>query len=124
MERTDQYDSFVSQKGANLSGGQRQRVSIARALASHPQILLFDDSFSALDYKTELKVRTQLYDHHKDATILVVSQRVSSIMHADQILVLDEGRLVGKGRHKELMHTCEVYQQIAQSQLSAEEITA
>jgi ATP-binding cassette subfamily B protein len=124
FDRPGGYQAPVSQKGGNLSGGQRQRISIARAIAAKPQILLFDDSFSALDYKTELKVRSQLFAQHRDATILVVSQRISSIMHADAIVVLDEGHVVGLGTHKELMSSCNVYQQIAHSQLSAEEINS
>lgn len=121
-QRSGQFSSLVTQKGGNLSGGQRQRLSIARAIGSEPQLLLFDDSFSALDYKTELKVRSQLYSKMREATIFVVSQRVSSIMHADTILVLDEGRLVDKGSHKELLERCRVYQEIALSQLSQQEI--
>ena len=121
-EKPDQYNAVISQGGQNVSGGQRQRLSIARAIASRPQILLFDDSFSALDYRTELSLRNELHTQLEHTTILIVAQRISSILHADSILVLDEGRLVGTGTHKELMKQCTVYRQIAQSQLSTEEI--
>lgn len=121
-EMPDAYNSLIAQGGHNVSGGQRQRLSIARALAIHPDILLFDDSFSALDYRTESIVRKRLHDELKGTTVLIVAQRISSILHADRILVLDEGRLVGSGTHKQLLASCSVYQQIAYSQLSPEEI--
>ena len=107
-----------------LSGGMQQRVSIARAIAKNPKIYLFDDSFSALDYKTDKALRAALFEHAKDATVIIVAQRISTILHADQILVLDEGKIVGKGTHKELMENCPVYEQIARSQLSEKEIAA
>lgn len=121
-EKPDRYQFPIAQGGANVSGGQRQRLSIARALASRPEILLFDDSFSALDYRTEHALRSELKRDLADSTVIIVAQRISSILHADVILVLDEGRLVGKGSHQQLMRTCTVYRQIAQSQLSPEEI--
>ena len=113
----------VSQGGTNVSGGQKQRLSIARALVNTPPIYIFDDSFSALDFKTEAALRKRLKEKTGDSTVLVVTQRVSSVMHAEQIVVLDEGRIVGKGTHKELMKTCDVYQEIALSQLSMEELS-
>jgi ATP-binding cassette subfamily B protein len=122
MDKTDGYQSQVSQGGQNVSGGQRQRIAIARALASKPKILLFDDSFSALDYRTEHLVRNKLKQHLTATTVIIVAQRISSILQADKILVVDEGRLVGQGTHASLMETCEVYRQIARSQLSLEEM--
>jgi ATP-binding cassette subfamily B protein len=122
IEKPEGYNSAISQGGTNVSGGQRQRLAIARAIAGKPKILLFDDSFSALDFRTENRVRKQLSQELADSTIIVVAQRISSIMHADTILVLDEGRLVGKGTHRQLMMDCPIYRQIAQSQLSPEEI--
>jgi ATP-binding cassette subfamily B protein len=122
MDKTDGYQSQVSQGGQNVSGGQRQRIAIARALASKPKILLFDDSFSALDYRTEHLVRNKLKQHLTSTTVIIVAQRISSILQADKILVVDEGRLVGQGTHASLMETCEVYRQIARSQLSLEEM--
>lgn len=121
-EKEDGYDTSVSQGGTNVSGGQRQRLSIARAIAKNPEIYIFDDSFSALDFKTDKELRHALEKEIKDATILIVAQRISTIMNADQILVLDEGKIVGCGRHKELLKTCKVYQEIAESQLSKEEL--
>ncbi|NLA93325.1 MAG: ATP-binding cassette domain-containing protein, partial [Spirochaetales bacterium] len=123
-ERDGEYESHIAQGGTNVSGGQRQRLSIARALARRPQILLFDDSFSALDYKTEQLVRHRLMEELSDATVIIVAQRISTILHADNIIVLDEGRIVGQGRHKELMEGCRVYQEIASSQLSQQELTS
>lgn len=120
-EKTEGYDAPISQMGANVSGGQKQRLSIARALARNPKILIFDDSFSALDFKTEAKLRQALLK--KKQTQILVSQRVSTIKHADQILVLDEGELVGVGTHDDLMNTCQVYKEIAMSQLSLEELS-
>ena len=122
-EREGQYESRIAQGGVNVSGGQRQRLSIARALAHRPQILLFDDSFSALDYKTEQLVRSRLSEELSEATVIIVAQRISTILHADNIIVLDEGRIVGQGRHKELLEGCRVYQEIAMSQLSQQELS-
>lgn len=116
------YEAHVSQGGSNFSGGQKQRLSIARAVCRRPEILIFDDSFSALDYKTDRILRKQLEKDCKDATRLIVAQRIGTIRDADQILVLDDGKVVGKGTHKELMRDCETYQQIAYSQLSKEEL--
>ena len=107
---------------AQLSGGQKQRLSIARAIAKHPDVYIFDDSFSALDFKTDSTLRKALKAHTKDATTIIVAQRISTILHADQILVLDEGEIVGKGTHEELMKHCTVYQEIAKSQMSAKEL--
>ena len=121
-EKAEGYDSPIAQGGSNVSGGQRQRLSIARAIAKDPKIYIFDDSFSALDFKTDTALRRCLGPKVKDATVLIVAQRISTILYADQILVLDEGRLVGKGRHSELLQNCETYRQIAQSQLSPEEL--
>ena len=123
-EKEKKYESHISQGGSNVSGGQKQRLAIARAIAKEPKIYLFDDSFSALDFKTDKALREALFMHAKDATILIVAQRISTILHADQILVLDEGKLVGKGTHKELVKTCETYMQIAKSQLSEAEFAA
>lgn len=123
-EKEHGYDSTVAQGGGNVSGGQKQRLAIARAIARKPKILIFDDSFSALDFKTDVAVRKALGEHVNDSTVFIVAQRVSTILSADQILVLDEGTIVGKGTHKELMQTCEEYRQIAESQLSPSEIAA
>ena len=108
----------VAQGGANLSGGQRQRLSIARAVCKKPEIYIFDDSFSALDYKTDRELREALSRYSRDATKLIVAQRIGTIRHADQIIVLEGGRIVGKGTHRELMEDCQVYREIAFSQLS------
>ena len=116
------YDTQMAQGGSNVSGGQKQRISIARAIARNPEIYIFDDSFSALDYKTDSILRKELKKYTKDATTLIVAQRIGTIMNADKILVLDEGNLVGMGTHKELLESCEVYKQIALSQLSKEEL--
>ena len=116
------YQEEISQGGTNVSGGQKQRLSIARAIAKKPSIYIFDDSFSALDFKTDAKLRKALHEETGDSTVLIVAQRISTILHADQIIVLDEGKIVGKGTHKELMDNCEVYKQIALSQLSKEEL--
>ena len=118
----DTYDGYVAQGGSNLSGGQKQRISIARAIARNPEILIFDDSFSALDYKTDRILRKALNENCKDATRIIVAQRIGTIRDADKIIVLDEGRIAGMGKHDELLRTCEVYQQIALSQLSKEEL--
>ena len=123
-EKKDRYDSHIAQGGTNVSGGQKQRLSIARAIAKKPKVFIFDDSFSALDLKTDAALRRELAKKVKDSTVLIVAQRISTIMNADQILVLDEGRIVGKGTHKELLSSCEVYRQIAKSQLSEKEMEA
>ena len=120
--KPDKYDEPIAQGGGNVSGGQKQRLSIARAIAIDPEIFVFDDSFSALDLKTDKILREELAKRTKDKTVIIVAQRISTIMNADQIIVLDEGRIVGKGTHEELMKTCETYQQIALSQLSKEEL--
>lgn len=121
-EKPHGYDSPVSQGGTNVSGGQKQRLSIARAIARDPEIFIFDDSFSALDFKTDKTLRQALKEHTENATTIIVAQRISTILGADQILVLDEGRMAGLGTHRELMKNCEVYRQIAMSQLSEEEL--
>lgn len=120
--KPDKYNSSISQGGGNVSGGQKQRLSIARAIAKKPKIYIFDDSFSALDYKTDIAVRKALGKETDDSTVLIVAQRISTILNADQIIVLDEGRIAGIGTHKELMKDNEIYQQIAMSQLSKEEL--
>ena len=120
--KPDGYQSEISQGGGNVSGGQKQRLSIARAIAKHPEIYIFDDSFSALDYKTDVALRKELKEKTAGATVLIVAQRISTILHAEQIIVMDEGKIVGKGTHEELLQSCEVYQQIALSQLSKEEL--
>ena len=121
-QREDAWDSEISQGGSNVSGGQRQRLSIARALAKRPEVIVFDDSFSALDYKTDALLREQLAAHEKDSAVVVVAQRIATIMHADQVIVLDEGRVVGQGTHEQLLRSCPAYLEIAQSQLSAAEL--
>ena len=121
-EKPGGYHSEISQGGTNVSGGQKQRLSIARAIAKHPKVLIFDDSFSALDYKTDAALRRALAEKTADATVIIVAQRINTILHADQILVLEEGCIVGKGTHRELLETCEAYQEIANSQLSEEEL--
>ena len=118
------YDSSIAQGGSNVSGGQKQRLSIARAIAKHPKLFIFDDSFSALDFKTDVALRRALREKTADSTVLIVAQRISTILHAEQILVLDDGQIVGKGTHEELLRNCEVYRQIAASQLSEEELKA
>ena len=115
-------DSHIARGGTNVSGGQKQRLSIARAIARNPEIYIFDDTFSALDYKTDANLRKALKEYTKDATCLIVAQRIGTIMNADRIIVLDEGKCVGIGTHKELLKTCEVYKEIAYSQLSKEEL--
>ena len=127
LQKARLYDEIKDQlkkSAKKLSGGQKQRLAIARAIARKPKILIFDDSFSALDFKTDVAVRKALGKHVNDSTVFIVAQRVSTILSADQILVLDEGTIVGKGTHKELMQTCEEYRQIAESQLSPSEIAA
>lgn len=121
-EKPEAYDSAIAQGGTNVSGGQKQRLSIARAIAKNPDIYIFDDSFSALDYKTDVTLRKALKEETADSTVIIVAQRISTILHADQIIVLEEGRIAGVGTHKELLDSCEVYQQIATSQLSKEEL--
>ena len=121
-EKPEQYESPIAQGGSNVSGGQKQRLSIARAIAKDPKIYIFDDGFSALDFKTDTALRRALAPKVKNSTVFIVAQRISTILYADQILVLEEGRLVGKGTHRELMKTCETYQQIAKSQLSEKEL--
>ena len=118
------YETQMAQGGTNVSGGQKQRLSIARAIARDPDIYIFDDSFSALDYKTDRILRKELKEYTKDATTLIVAQRIGTIMNADKIIVLDEGKIVGNGTHKELLKTCEIYKQIALSQLSEKELEA
>ena len=122
QDKEDGMDSAIAQGGSNVSGGQKQRLSIARAIAKEPEIYIFDDSFSALDFKTDVVLRRALKKETKDATTLIVAQRISTILHADKILVLDEGKVVGQGTHKELLKSCDVYRQIAMSQLSEEEL--
>lgn len=120
--KAKKYESAIAQGGMNVSGGQKQRLSIARAIAKNPQIYLFDDSFSALDYKTDRMLRKNLFEKTKEATIIIVAQRISTILHADQIIVLDEGKIAGIGKHGELLQHCEAYREIAFSQLSEEEL--
>lgn len=123
-EKADQYESAIAQGGTNVSGGQKQRLSIARAIARHPKIYIFDDSFSALDFKTDTALRKALAEKTKDATVIIVAQRVNTILNADQIIVLEDGKMIGKGTHKELVTDCEEYKLIAQSQLSEKEFLA
>ena len=121
-DKKEQFDSAIAQGGTNVSGGQKQRLAIARALVKKPKILVFDDSFSALDMKTDAVLRKALMEKVKDSTVIIVAQRISTIIHADKILVLDDGEIVGVGKHEELLKTCEVYEQIAISQLSSKEL--
>ncbi|MFA5408749.1 MAG: ABC transporter ATP-binding protein, partial [Bacilli bacterium] len=121
-EKPDKFETEIAQGGTNVSGGQKQRLSIARALIKKPEIYIFDDTFSALDFKTDACLRKALKKETKDSTILIVAQRISTIMNADQIIVLEKGEIVGKGTHDELMANCPVYQEIALSQLSKEEL--
>ena len=121
-QKEKQYHSEISQGGTNVSGGQKQRLSIARAIAKQPKVLIFDDSFSALDYKTDATLRKELARKTGDATVIIVAQRINTILHADQILVLEDGRIVGKGTHEQLLASCEAYQEIAGSQLSENEL--
>ena len=120
--KPERYKSPISQGGANVSGGQKQRLSIARAIAKHPAVYIFDDSFSALDYKTDTVLRSALKEKTTDSVVLIVAQRISTILHAEQIIVLDDGKIVGKGTHEELLKTCDAYYQIAASQLSESEL--
>ena len=122
LAKPEGYNAPIAQGGSNVSGGQKQRLSIARAIAKHPQIYLFDDSFSALDYKTDVALRRALKAKTDNATVIIVAQRISTVLHANQILVLDEGRIVGKGTHAQLMESCPEYQEIARSQLSQKEL--
>ena len=121
-EKEQGYESPIAQGGSNVSGGQKQRLAIARAIVKKPKIFVFDDSFSALDMKTDRKLRKALEKHVKDKTVIIVAQRISTILKADEILVLDEGRIVGKGTHTALLKECSIYQQIAKSQLSEKEL--
>lgn len=121
-EKGERFEAEIAQGGTNVSGGQKQRLSIARALVKRPEILVFDDSFSALDYKTDVALRRALKENTGESTVMIIAQRVGTIMHAEQIIVLDQGRIVGKGTHTELMRTCPEYQEIASSQLSKEEL--
>lgn len=123
-DKEEKYDSPISQGGTNVSGGQKQRLSIARAIAKNPRIYIFDDSFSALDFKTDAALRKALSPKVKESTVIIVAQRISTVLQADQIIVLDDGKMVGKGTHKELMKSCEVYKQIASSQMSEAELAA
>ena len=123
-EKAQKYESPISQGGTNVSGGQKQRLAIARAIAKHLDLYIFDDSFSALDYKTDVTLRRALKEKTEESTVLIVAQRISTILHAEQIIVLDDGMVAGKGTHRELLKNCEVYQQIAASQLSEEELKA
>ena len=116
------YDAHIARGGTNVSGGQKQRLAIARAIARDPEIYIFDDSFSALDYKTDAVLRRELKKYTKNATSLIVAQRIGTIINADKIIVLDQGECVGIGTHKELLETCEIYKEIALSQLSKEEL--
>ena len=120
--KPEKYKSSISQGGSNVSGGQKQRLSIARAIAKHPQVFIFDDSFSALDYKTDVTLRRALAEKTSGSTVLIVAQRISTILHAEQIIVLDEGKVAGKGTHAELLKNCPVYREIAESQLSKKEL--
>jgi ATP-binding cassette subfamily B protein len=121
-EMDGSLDASIAQGGTNVSGGQRQRLAIARAVARRPRIYVFDDSFSALDFATDARLRAALRDETRDATVIIVAQRVGTIMHADRIVVLDAGAVVGEGTHRELLETCETYREIVFSQLSAEEV--
>ena len=120
--KEEKYKSEIAQGGNNVSGGQKQRLSIARAIAKNPNIFIFDDSFSALDLKTDANLRQSLSEMTKGKTVIIVAQRISTILNADQIIVLEEGKIVGIGKHEELMKNCETYKQIALSQLSKEEL--
>ena len=117
-----EYEAHIAQGGTNVSGGQKQRLSIARAIARDPEIYIFDDSFSALDFKTDATLRRALKEYTKDATSIIVAQRIGTIINADKIVVLNEGECVGIGTHKELLKSCKVYQEIVLSQLSKEEL--
>ncbi len=122
LNKEDKFNSVVAEGGSNVSGGQKQRLSIARAIAKNPEIYIFDDSFSALDFKTDLALRKALKEYAKDSTVIIVAQRISTIMNADNIIVLNEGKIVGKGKHKDLLKNCKIYKEIALSQLKEEEL--
>ena len=119
-EMQDGFNSVIAQGGANLSGGQKQRLAIARALVRKPEIYVFDDTFSALDFRTDARLRAALREETAEATVIIVAQRVNTIMDADRIIVLEEGEVVGQGTHRELIRTCEVYREIVSSQLTEE----
>ena len=121
-EKPEGYGSHIAQGGSNVSGGQKQRLSIARAIASDPDIYLFDDSFSALDYKTDGALRAALKTHAADATVIIVAQRIATVMHAEKIIVLTDGKIDGMGTHEELLRSCKTYREIAVSQLSEKEL--
>ena len=121
-EKHKKYESPIAQGGSNVSGGQKQRLSIARAIAKKPKVYIFDDSFSALDYKTDVTLRAALKEKTQDSTVIIVAQRISTILHAEQIIVLDDGKIAGIGTHKELLKSCDAYYQIASSQLSEAEL--
>lgn len=121
-QKPDGYHAEIAQGGTNLSGGQRQRMAIARAVVKKPEIYLFDDSFSALDVKTDKTLRMRLRESMGDSTMLIVAQRVGSILDADRILVMEDGQIVGRGKHRELLHTCPLYREIAELQLGEEEV--
>ena len=121
-KKPNKFNEKISEGGSNVSGGQKQRLSIARAIVRNPEIYIFDDSFSALDFKTDAILRRKLKDETKESIVLIVAQRVSSIIDADKIIVLNEGEVVGSGTHKELLKTCEIYKEIASSQLTEEEL--
>ena len=123
QDKPEGFDTEIAQGGSNVSGGQKQRLAIARALVKQPPIYIFDDSFSALDFKTDTALRKALQQKTGESTVLIVTQRVATVMNADQIIVLDQGKVVGKGKHSELLETCQTYQEIAYSQLSKEELS-
>ena len=122
FSKPDGFDEHLSEGGSNFSGGQKQRLAIARAIIRRPEIYIFDDSFSALDYQTDAKLRARLKKETTESTVLIVAQRVGTIMHADKIIVLNEGEVVGMGTHRELLEKCPIYYDIAASQLSKEEL--
>ena len=116
----DKFDHMVAARGNNLSGGQKQRLLIARALASHPEILILDDSSSALDYKTDANMRKVLNEKYSDITTIIIAQRISSLMHADHIIVLEDGQILGQGKHQELLESCDLYRMISENQMGGE----
>ena len=119
--KSKKYDSTISQGGGNVSGGQKQRLSIARAIAKHPKLFVFDDSFSALDYKTDVTLRAALKEKTQDSTVIIVAQRISTILHAEQIIVLDDGKIAGVGTSEELLQTNEIYREVYESQVKGGE---
>ena len=121
-EKEEKFASPIAQGGTNVSGGQKQRLSIARAIAKNPKIYIFDDSFSALDYKTDAALRKMLFEKTGDSTVIIVAQRIATILNADKIIVLEDGKIVGEGTHRQLLKTCDTYREIAESQLSEEEL--